>query len=331
MDSFNMLVITDHRGHSVHNSLYALVKAMSKHPLCAELDIITRGNNLNDFFFNEVSNDYIYATKVDETFQFEQDGQRYVKQLRKKYFSEYDVIWLRLPPPLSASFLTFLTQQFPDKIIINDPKGIYEAGSKAFLMNFQTVCAPMQLCTSIDDINAFRQQFPIVLKPYRDYGGNGIVRIEKDTVWMGNNVVRFDEFISTLDTHKIEYLAVKYLKNVSQGDKRIIVVNGKILGASLRLPAKDSWLCNVAMGGRSNPSEVDKQEQEIVATINPVLTQKGIVMYGVDTLVGDDGLRVLSEINTTSIGGVAQIETQSGRPVVASAIQEIVNYIQKKK
>ena len=124
---------------------------------------------------------------------------------------------------------------------------------------------------------------------------------------------------------------MKYLKNVKQGDKRIVVVNGQILGASLRLPADNSWLCNVAMGGSSNITQVEKEEEEIIRIINPTLSDKGIVMYGVDTLVGDDGKRVLSEINTTSIGGLPQIAAMNNLPLLERAIDLIWEFYNDKK
>ncbi len=92
----------------------------------------------------------------------------------------------------------------------------------------------------------------------------------------------------------------------------------------------DSWLCNVAMGGSSNIAEVDVDEQKIIRVIDPVLSKMGIVMYGVDTLVGDDGKRVLSEINTTSIGGLPQIARLMKKPLVKEATDLIWNYITEK-
>lgn len=114
---------------------------------------------------------------------------------------------------------------------------------------------------------------------------------------------------------------------MTKGDKRVIVVGGKILGASLRLPAKDSWICNVAMGGSSNHAVADAEEITMVEKINPTLQKMGIVMYGVDTLVGDDGKRILSELNTTSIGGLPQIAALMGQPLVEEAVELIWAYI----
>ena len=147
---------------------------------------------------------------------------------------------------------------------------------------------------------------------------------------IGNDQITFEAFAAAYAQNPMDYLAVKFLKNVKQGDKRIVVVNGEIIGASLRLPAKDSWICNVSMGGTSNYTEVEPEEEEIVKLINPILTDMGIVMYGVDTLVNDDGKRVLSEINTTSIGGVPQIAAIRKQPLVEKAVDLIWTYYNEK-
>jgi len=174
-------------------------------------------------------------------------------------------------------------------------------------------------------------EFPIVLKPFREYGGNGIVRIDGDKVMEGSQETILEDFLIKYRKNPIPYLGVKFLKNVSKGDKRIVVVDGQIMGASLRLPAKDSWICNVAMGGSSNHTEVDEAEIQIVKRLHPTLSRLGVVMYGVDTLMGDNGKRVLSEINTTSIGGLPQIAKLRGEPLVEKAAGLIWNYIVTKK
>lgn len=331
MKKYNVLILTDHTNHSKENSVYAIANVLSKHALVNQLDIATKGNLGNDNFFLHLKSKNIWATKVKEDFEFSENGSHFKQDLLEVSLSNYDLIWLRLPPPLDKSFLDFLTNTFPTQFIINSPLGIYETGSKAFLMNFQKVCPPMKICNSVEDIIQFKNQFPIVLKPFREYGGKGIVRIDGESVWDGNTQMTFNEFVKNLENNDIAYLGVKFLKNVKEGDKRIIVVNGKILGASLRLPAQDSWLCNVAMGGSSHLSEINQEEYAIVETINPILSKMGIVMYGVDTLMGDDGKRILSEINTTSIGGLPQIAKQKKLPLVEEAVELIIKYFLKNK
>lgn len=331
MKQFNVLVLTDHTNHSKENSLYSLVNAMLKHELTSKIDIASRANKENQSFFNHVKNANLYVSQTTEHFKFTEDGNFLSEALKLANLKDYDLIWLRMPPPLSKPFLDFLEQTFKGQFVINNPNGIHLTGTKAFLENFQEFCPPIKICKTKEDIIEFKNRFPIVLKPMREYGGKGIVKIDGDVVWSGDNKTTFQDFINQFDNNSLPFLGVKFLKNVTEGDKRVVVVNGKIMGASLRLPAKDSWLCNVAMGGTSSLAEVDEEERLIVAAINPVLSKMGIVMYGLDTLVGDDGKRVLSEINTTSIGGLPQIATQLNLPLVENAIDLIWSYFLKNR
>ena len=327
MKKFNMLVLTDHTHHSIENSLYALVRAAAKHPRCAQIDIASRGNPLNDFFFTKHITKGLFVTRVDESFVYDPNGRSYSKKLRRQFLRHYDVIWLRLPPPVPVGFLHFLEDTFPHQLFINNPAGIRKTGNKAYLLNFPDLCPPMRLCRSLEDILDFSLQFPIVLKPLREYGGRGIVKVDRDRIWLGNQEASIDHLKRELGNREVEYLAVKYLELVSQGDKRIAVADGRIMGASLRLAGPDSWLCNAAMGGSSHPTEVDQDERRIIEQIHPHLQAEGILIYGVDTLTGGDGRRVLSEINTTSIGGFVQIQALSGRPVVKETVGIIWDFV----
>lgn len=326
-----MLVLTDHTGHSSENSLYALGRAMHQHAWCQQIDVATRWNSLNDLFFQGRSKAHLLINPVDQHFVFHEDGRAFKRELRKAKLEEYDLIWLRLPPPIPKIFLDFLQSELPNTLIINDPKGIWETGSKQFLLQFSDICPPLKYCTSMADIIAFKDRFPIVLKPLRAYGGKGLVKMDGDKVWVENREISFAAFEAEMAHSSIAYLGVEYLHNVSLGDKRIVVVDGQTMGASLRLPPKDSWICNVAKGGSSHSTDIDDDELEIIKRINPVLAEMGIVMYGIDTLVGNDGKRVLSEINTTSIGGLPQIGKLQGTSVVQQAIHLILNYIKHKK
>jgi len=237
---------------------------------------------------------------------------------------------MRLPRPIAPSFFDFLSASFSPKYIINRPSGMLEVGSKKFLLQVKNICPPMKWCTSMEEITDFAKRFPIVLKPLENYGGKGIVKIEDGIVYVNKEHMSLNNYMPFLqkELENGGYLAMKFLKNVHQGDKRIIVVNGQILGASLRLPPPDSWMCNVAQGGSSHLSKADADEQHIIDTIKPILKQKGVVMYGVDTLVNDDGKRVLSEVNTLSIGGLPQAEAQSGIPIVQQAVNLIFEHIE---
>ncbi len=329
MKKYKVLILTDHTNHGKENSVYPISNTLLKHPLTNRVDIATRGILENDNFFKYLKPEKIWATEVNEKFGFSENGLLFKQNMKKVNLSDYDLIWLRLPPPVDKSFLSFLDIEYSDHFIINAPSGIYETGSKAFLMKFRELCAPMRICNSIEDIIQLKKRFPIVLKPFHEYGGKGIIRIDGEKVWYGKEQMTFSELIANLEKRKIEYLGVKYLKNVVQGDKRIVVIDGKIMGASLRLPSNDSWICNIAMGGTSHITDINEEENKIIKVVNPVLSKMGIVMYGIDTLVDDNGKRVLSEINTTSIGGLPQIALLKKLPLIEEAIDLIWSYFIK--
>ncbi len=330
MNKKHVLILTDHSKHSSENSLYALAVAMLEHPMTEDVCIASRANEINADFFSCVPDAALWATQIDQSFRYRTEEHPLDRVEQKVSLDDYAFVWLRMPPPLSNEFLHYLEQRFNKALVINNPSAIELTGSKAFLINFPSVCPPMKLCTSLEDIEAFRKLFPIVLKPYNEYGGRGIVKIDNGMVSEGSSTYPFEAFAEKYKQQPVDYLGVKFLKNVTEGDKRIVVVNGKVLGASVRMPAENSWICNVAMGGSSGMAEVEAEEYEIIKVINPKLTELGIVMYGVDTLVDDDGKRVLSEINTTSIGGLPQIAAMREEPLVEKAIDLIWDYYLEK-
>ncbi len=325
-----VLILTDHTNHSKENALYSLASKLSQHKEVTRVDVASRKLKENFNFFDSNVGSNLWVTNISQNFKFSHRNNLLDTFDGKADLESYAFIWLRLPPPVNKKTLQFFHEVFKEKVIINDPIAIYETGSKAFLLNFEEVCPPMQLCKSFIDIEHFSHAFPIVLKPLREYGGRGILKIENKPRPESKNSYTLLEFAELYNENPIEYLAVKYLKNVKQGDKRIIVIDGKVMGASLRLPAENSWICNAAMGGSSFQTEIETEEFKIVETLDPIMSSKGIVMYGIDTLVGDDGKRLLSEVNTTSIGGLPQIAHLNGQPLVEEGIDILVNNVLKR-
>lgn len=317
MNRLSFLVLTDHSRHSDQNSLYALVNTLARDPRCARLDIASRGDRANDDFFAG-GGARVRGFSVQGALEFSRHGGAFHAADSWLDPTAYDVVWLRLPHPVSNDFFTHLTERIGScpPLIVNDPRGIQVTSTKAFLTDFPQLTPPTRLVSSPAEVADFAREFPIVLKPLRAYGGHGIVRVEHP-----------DQDVAELfNRNEDRYLAMKFLKNVSQGDKRILVVNGRILAASLRVPAPGEWLCNVAQGGQSIASEVTPGEEAIIDALSPHLLAHGICFAGVDTLVDDAGQRVLSEINTLSIGGFPQAELQTGRPILQQAIDELFSY-----
>lgn len=324
----NFLVLTDHRAHQAQNSLYELVRALQDQNPNARIEIASRGNSENEPFFYGHQEDEIHVQALTQDFHFDPNHRFFSKSKVLRKLSDYHWILLRLPRPVEASFFDFLTNNFDERKIINRPSGIEKTSNKLYLLNYQKWCPPMKHCQSMDDIKAFASQFPIVLKPLKNYGGKGLIRIDGNEVWLENKASNWSELEESLqDEEAINYLAMKFLNGVHLGDKRIMVSNEKILGATLRLPSKGSWLCNVSQGGSSIGVELEEREMEMVHSIIPDLRKEGVILFGIDTLASEDGVRYLSEINTLSLGGLAPADQFSQQPIIQRAAEGIWQYI----
>lgn len=330
MKTFRLLVLTDHSGHSAENSLYPLLQAMHDHPGYDDIDIASRGFQQNGAFFEGIEGSPLYVRAVEHDVQFHPEADWLKPETEITSSEEYDAIFLRLPPPPSRNFFRFLKHWAWKHVIFNHPDGILETSSKSFLLNFQKYTPPVKLCYDIDEIKRFAKRFPIVLKPLYNYGGKGVVRVFDNQVDTGDELLTLDTFAGRLRQEIFPLLAMKFMEHVGQGDKRILVVNGEVQGASLRLPAEGSWICNVARGGNAVPAEPTDREVEMAHAVAEPLLERGILIFGFDTLEDGDGMRYLSEVNTMSIGGIRQMEEQTGRPILARVVELIWQYLDAK-
>lgn len=327
MNPLRLLVLTDHGQHGSHESLYPLLRTMLLHPVCQQIEVASRSTLGNMEFFMGKAAANLWGISVDREFQFERKDEIFASNTREISLQSYDWVLLRIPKPNPPALFQQIQKIWGDRVI-NKPENILMTGSKAFLLNFPESCPPMKLCYSVTEILDYRKQFPIVLKPFLAAGGKGILKIEGDLVWEGSKSQPLADMLPAIQQQvKTGYLAMKFLSHVDQGDKRILVVNGHVVGASLRLPRKGSWMCNIAQGGSSTAALVDPDEQEIVARLHPVMQEQGIVLYGIDTLMGDQGKRVLSEINTSCAGGIYPAEQVSGEPVVQRTTDRLWEYM----
>jgi len=324
---FKILVLTDHLTHSKESSIYPLLCEMRKNKLCSSIDVASRSVEINSSFFHEYKTTQLHVAEAKLDYCFHEESSFYSRNTQLKDLRDYDLIFLRIPQPIKAKFFKFLLKNFPEERIINKPSGIIKTGSKEYLTQFPQFCPETKLCHNKKDVLTFAKKFPIVLKPFRSYGGKGIFRIAEDKAFdPKNREMPLNAFLDKLE--KVEFLAMKYLKNVTQGDKRINVVNGKVVGATLRLPPHNSWICNVSSGGKAKKTKLTKEEKTMAKEISKILLAQGVVIFGFDTLVDDDGKRVLSEINTFSVGGFPQAERLSGEPVIKKASDLLWKYIQ---
>ena len=324
-----IIVLTDFSTHGEGESIYSLLQEMSQHECCQEIFVVSRHRKENANYYLNFSSDRVYGKPIDKFFSYDLDGSWYKVGVYKSIL-EFDVVFLRLDRPVSNKQLDCLKDAFKNKLIINDPDGIQKTGSKEFLLEFPELTPPCGLISSFDEAMVKSQSMDIVLKPIEGYGGIGLVYIGNNKYLIGVDSVDINTFKSHVDSYLSQagyMLWMKYMKNVSKGDKRVLVVSGEVLGATLRLPSKDSWLCNLKQGGSAAPASIDDEEYNIAQRLIPRMKENGVVIFGFDTLVDDDGKRILSEINTLNVGGLLQAQEFSKQPVVSMASKSLWSYI----
>lgn len=329
-DGYRILVFTDHRGHSMENSIYELLSALRQQQDCAYIDVASRGMPENDVFFKDLQGTKVWAARIKPGFAFSEQANDFQTEKRQVDLNDYDAIFLRLPHPIQKGFWEHLKSVFAERRIINQPSGIQQSSNKAFLLTLVEWCPPMALCHTRQEVKAFAKKFPIVLKPLEGYGGVGIVKISEGRAWLGKEEIELNEFLEDMERENRSFLAMKFLKNVDQGDKRIVVINGEVIGASLRMPPEGSWLCNASQGGQSILAELTEREKAMALDLTQKLKAIGVLFFGFDTLVDDVGQRVLSEVNTLSIGGIRQIsQQQPDRPILDIAARALMKGIRE--
>ncbi|MBK8504562.1 MAG: glutathione synthetase [Saprospiraceae bacterium] len=330
---YRILILVDHAKHNITNSSYDLAKSFRKHQKVGEVIVASRSTPRNQDFFYGLCDLSFSGIPVDADFSFDPSGNLFLQTGPMYALIDFDLVILRIAHPINSLFFDYLSANLPQERFINQPNGIMRTGGKDFLLQFPQWCPPMQWCHTIDDIKNFHRNFDLVLKPLRNYGGKGIFKVEKGKIIAQNG----DQWDLASDGHVLEqleadgYLAMQYLQNVRLGDKRIVVVNGKIVGASLRKPAEGSWLCNVSQGGSSEASMADEREVEMAICIHETVAQMGVGIFGMDTLVNDEGQRVLSEINTLSVGGIGPMELQHQKPVLDHTVDLLLVYFENYK
>ncbi|MEM7659209.1 MAG: hypothetical protein AAF399_24020 [Bacteroidota bacterium] len=324
-----LLVLTDHLAHHSQESLYPLLRELSCRNLFSDISVMSRSHPKNQGLFYHHNETTGFAGQVDQGF-FPATATLYLEtNSREVCLEDFDWLLLRMPKPNPLDWFAYMERVFPAHRMVNRPAGIQKVGSKAYLADFPDLSPRMHLCQSLSDIEAQLASGDWVIKPLFEAGGRGIVRWKNQRIDSEGRSWSWQTFQQQL----IPYLSqgvmlVEYLERVAEGDKRILVVNGKILGSSLRLPAPDSWLCNVSQGGTAIMEAPDEHEQRLISSIWPHLAKEGIVMAGIDTLMGNHGQRVLSEINVSCPGGWYPIEITTGSPVIPRLADELVSVLQ---
>ena len=212
-----------------------------------------------------------------------------------------DVILMRQDPPFDMSYITathLLEHLHPQTLVVNDPVHVRNAPEKLYVTHFQQLMPPTVIASDRDQILEFRAEHgDIIIKPLFGNGGAGVFHITRED----ENLNALLEMFTQL--YREPVIAQRYLPEIRNGDKRIILIDGEPAGAINRVPPKGEARSNLHVGGKAMPSSLSAWDREICDAIGPALKEKGLIFVGID-VIGD----YLTEINVTSPTGIQQID-----------------------
>jgi len=213
---------------------------------------------------------------------------------------DIDVIHMRQDPPFDMSYIAathLLDLIHPETLVVNDPTEVRNAPEKLFMLRYPELLAPTMISRDPIAIRAFRDEHKdIIVKPLFGNGGAGVFHISPGD----ENLNSLLEMFAGINREPL--MVQQYLPEVRDGDKRIILIDGKPVGATNRVPQKGEARSNMHVGGRAVRSELTEREHHICATIGPDLKARGLIFVGIDVIGG-----YLTEINVTSPTGIQEV------------------------
>jgi glutathione synthase len=232
--------------------------------------------------------------------------------------SGFDVVLMRQDPPFDMNYITLthmLERIHPKTYVTNAPASVRNAPEKILVTDFPELMPPTLVTRDRDDIRAFRKEHGnIIVKPLYGNGGAGVFFIEEGS----HNLVSLLELFET--AFREPFMIQRYLPEVRQGDKRIILVDGEAVAGLNRVPSEGEARANMHVGGRAELSALTEREREICARIGPRLKEMELIFVGIDVIGG-----YLTEINVTSPTGIREIKRFGGpdiAPMIWNAIEK---------
>jgi glutathione synthase len=236
----------------------------------------------------------------------EGDHFRFEAPVRLDLGDDTDVVLMRQDPPFDLGYITatHLLERIADRtLVVNDPASVRNAPEKVFVLDFPQFMPPTLVTRSLDEARRFLAEHgEIVVKPLHGNGGKAIFKIGRD----GANLSSLIEVFNT--AYREPHMIQAFLPEITEGDKRIVLVDGEVAGAVNRLPGAGEIRSNLAVGGKAAKTGLTEREQEICAALGPELRKRGLLFVGIDVIGG----RWLTEINVTSPTGIVSIDRFNG-------------------
>ena len=219
-----------------------------------------------------------------------------------------DVVLMRQDPPFHMGYITathLLEAIHPHTLVVNDPAEVRNAPEKLFITRFADLIPPTLITRDPAAIRAFRAEHrDIVLKPLFGNGGAGVIHLDPED----DNLSSLLEMYERLAPEPL--MVQRYLPEIRDGDKRILLIDGAPVGAVNRLAATGEARANFHAGGRAEKTDLSPRERQICARLGPELKARGLIFVGIDVIGG-----YLTEINVTSPTGIHEVNRLDGAHV----------------
>ncbi len=221
---------------------------------------------------------------------------------------DVDVVWLRQDPPFDMSYITtthLLERVMDDTLVVNNPFWVRNFPEKLIVLDFPDIIPATLITRDLQEVRKFRANHgDVIIKPLFGNGGEGVFKI-------GVNDTNLNSLCEMFFQNSREPIIVQeFLPAISEGDKRVILVNGKVIGAINREPKEGEIRSNLHVGGIAYPCELTEEDYRICSRIEKTLADNGLIFAGID-IIGNK----LTEINITSPTGLIELERFEGKNI----------------
>lgn len=206
-------------------------------------------------------------------------------------------VLIRQDPPFDMAYITttHLLELLPKTtLVLNNPVGVRNAPEKLLVTHFKDLIPPTLFTRDTYLIQDFiDRHHDVVIKPLYDFGGRGIFKLSRNDTNLGSLIELYQHL------YKEPFVIQRYIPEIIEGDKRIIIIGGEPVGIFKRIPPQGQARSNVRIGGTAQPCEFSINDRHICETIKPMLLKMGIHLAGID-VIGN----YLTEVNVTSPTGM---------------------------
>lgn len=276
-----------------------------------------RGHNLLYYTPNSLSlKEDIAVAKVQKIEHASYNNAKYVSlgNPTDLALDSLDLIWIRQDPPFDMAYLyttyvlEFVYKHNKNTLVVNPPQKVRDFPEKIFAHHFKNFTPKTILTRDQDIIKSFLQKHKkAILKPLFEAKGDDIHLLSE------NDPKSFVKIANMLAKYKEALVLQEFLPNVSQGDKRVFIIDGEPLGVMNRIPPEGSITSNLAKGGTAAITKLTPRELEIATTVGKILKKEGLFFAGIDLIDNH-----LTEINLTSPTGLKTYHKLTGVDLTTS-------------